>query len=237
MSAALIRSSLRGLASPERERMSASFFKTSPGQYGHGDIFIGVRVPDIRQAIKPHAHLPLAEVESLLHSGIHEERLAALLVLVARFGRLVKAKDAKARQETVDFYLRNTASVNNWDLVDASAWQILGVHLIDKDRRLLRKLAESPSLWERRIAIVATFAFIREGESADACAIARLLLGDKHDLIHKAVGWMLREVGKRAGEEPLRAFLRRHAPAMPRTALRYAIERMDADERRAWLAA
>lgn len=233
LSAASLRAQLRLAASPAKAKVLSSFFKTGPGQYGEGDVFIGVKVPEIRQAIKPHLRLPLVEVEQLLQSEIHEERLSALLILVAQF----EAGDAKAQKAAVDFYLARTRWVNNWDLVDSSAHQIVGEWLVGRDRRPLVRLAGSRDLWERRIAMVATFAFIRRGESADACRIAEMLLGDDHDLMHKAVGWMLREVGKRAGIENLRGFLRQHAQTMPRTALRYAIERMEPAERKKWMAA
>lgn len=226
---------LRLLASPVKAKVLASFFKTGPGQYGHGDVFLGVSVPDLRKAVKPFARLPLAEADSLLQSAIHEERLAALFILVAQFQAAAKAGDTKEQKAIVDFYLTRTDRVNNWDLVDQSAYQLLGEWLVDKDRRLLARLAKSQVMWERRIAMVACFAFIRRGESADACAIAKMLLSDDHDLMHKAVGWMLREVGKRAGLEALRAFLAQHTAAMPRTALRYAIERMAPAERKRWM--
>ncbi len=233
---ARLRADLHCLASPAKALAAARFFKTGPGQYGAGDVFIGVTVPENRRAIKPYLQLPQPDLAALLDSKIHEERLAALLILAAQFQAAAKAGDAKAQQTIVAFYLARTDRVNNWDLVDASAHQILGEHLVDKDRRLLARLAKSPNMWERRIAMVSTFAFIKRGESADACAIAEKLLADQHDLMHKAVGWMLREVGKRAGLENLRLFLRQHAKTMPRTALRYAIEKMEVAERRRWLA-
>lgn len=223
-----LRADLRRLASPAKAVAAARFFKTGPGQYGEGDVFIGVTVPENRRAIRPYLQLPQKDLAVLLKSKIHEERLAALLILVAQF----QAGDASA----VAFYLAHAGRINNWDLVDASAHQILGEHLAGRDRRLLARLAQSGNMWERRIAMVSTFAFIKRGESADACRLAQVLLQDDHDLMHKAVGWMLREVGKRAGIENLRAFLREHAQTMPRTALRYAIERMDAAERQRWMA-
>ncbi len=225
-----VRAALRALHDPARALGSARFFKTGKGQYGEGDQFLGITVPAQRTVARAHRDLPLPEIEALLASAIHEERLTALLILVDAYAR----GDDATKRACVDFYLRNLARVNNWDLVDSSAHLIVGDWLLTRDRRLLRKLARSTNLWERRVAMVATLAFIRAGESEDTFAIASLLLGDTHDLMHKAVGWMLREVGKHAGEDVLRAFLREHAAAMPRTALRYAIERFSEAERKAW---
>lgn len=209
------------------------FFKSAPGQYGHGDVFLGVAVPALRKVARAHAGLPLADVASLLRSTFHEERLLALVILVAQYEKA----DAAGRRERFAFYLEHLAHVNNWDLVDASAASLVGAHAVaSRDRRLLPRLAQSTVLWERRVAIVATYAFIRAGESATTFAIAELLLADEQDLIQKAVGWMLREVGKRVSAPALRGFLRAHAASMPRTALRYAIERFPAPERKRWLA-
>ena len=222
---------LKQLASPERARVLARYFKTGPGEYGEGDIFIGLTVPQTRSVAKAFKKLPLAELEILLHSPIHEERLAALLILVAQFE---KAEPNK-QKEIVNFYLKNTHFINNWDLVDSSAHTILGVYLEKQPKDLLYKLANSKNLWERRIAIIATFNFIRQGESNEALSLAEQLLSDSHDLIHKAVGWMLREVGKTCGEGTLRSFLKRHYSKLPRTTLRYAIEKFPEAERKAWL--
>ena len=209
----------------------ARFFKCGPGEYGEGDRFIGLTVPAQRRVARQFRDLPLAEVDVLLHSPVHEERLTALFIMVDQFRR----HEAR-RGGIVSLYLRRLRRVNNWDLVDSSAPQILGAWLLDKPRGRLDRLARSRNLWERRVAIVATLRFIANGESADAIRIATLLLHDEHDLIHKATGWMLREVGKRASEEALRAFLARHAARMPRTMLRYAIERLPPRERARWLA-
>lgn len=223
---------LKDLGSPERAKASARFFKTAPGQYGHGDKFIGVTVPEQRQVARQFRDLPLAETLALLQSPIHEERLTALIILVGQFAR---AKQDPARREAiVKAYLKHLKWVNNWDLVDSSAGYILGVWLLDKDRRLLYKLVRSKVLWERRVAMIATQAFINAGDSADALKLAALLLDDPEDLMHKAGGWMLREVGKRVSREDLRAFLRRHAAKMPRTMLRYAIEHLDKAEQKRW---
>jgi len=228
--AAHVRDALRALHDPARALGSARFFKTGKGQYGEGDRFLGVTVPAQRVVARAHRALPPPEIEALLASAIHEERLTALLILIDAYGR----GDDEAKRACFDLYLRNLAWVNNWDLVDSSAHLIVGDWLLTRDRRLLRKLARSTILWERRVAMVATLAFIRAGESEDTFAVATILLGDAQDLMHKAVGWMLREVGKHAGEDTLRSFLKEHAAAMPRTALRYAIERFPEAERKAW---
>lgn len=227
-----LKAQLRALEDPESAAFLMGFFKTGPGQYAEGDVFLGIRVPVVRRIAKAARGLPLAEVEALLGSHYHEERLLALVILTDRFP---KAKPAD-REAIYDLYLGNTRSINNWDLVDASASHIVGAHLADRDRGVLDVLASSEGLWERRIGIVATHHFIRNGEFDDTLRIAEALLGDRHDLIHKAVGWMLREVGKR-DLAPLIGFLEAHAPAMPRTALRYAIERLPEPERKSWLAA
>lgn len=229
-----IRSTLKAIGTPERAAGAQRFFKTGKGEYGEGDVFLGVTVPEQRKIATQFATLTLDELAPSLRSKLHEERLVALLILVRQFTRA--KKDPAAQQRIIDFYLAHTAYVNNWDLVDSSAHQLLGEWLRTRDRKILRKLAKSSSLWERRIAMVATYAFIRAGEHEDACAIAELLLGDEHDLIHKAVGWMLREIGKHIDKAPLRAFLDEHAATMPRTALRYAIEHLPVDERKRWLA-
>lgn len=197
------------------------FFKTAPGQYGHGDTFLGIRVPTVRAMVKDYAGLRLTEVVKLLRSSYHEERLFALLVLIRQFDRA----DPAGREEIYTLYLKHTRSINNWDLVDVSAPNIVGTYLLDKDRHILYTLAASPVLWERRIAMLATFAFIRKNEIDDALAIARLLRDDLEELIHKAVGWMLREVGKR-NLNALTMFLDQHAADLPRTMLRYAIEKL-----------
>lgn len=230
MKAPEVRTKLNALASPEVAASSARFFKIGPGQYGEGDTFIGVRVPALRKLARECRALPLTEIEALLHSPVHEERLLALLVLVLGVN---KCNDAH-RKAVYDLYFGNTQHVNNWDLVDSSAPAIVGGYLRDKPRTPLVRLAKSQSLWERRIAVVATQHFIRLDESDDTLAISRLLLGDKEDLIHKATGWMLREVGDR-DEAALDAFLEQHGAVMPRTMLRYAIEKFPPEKRRAYL--
>lgn len=224
-SASGLRSELREAAEPERVPELRRFFKTGPGGYGEGDVFLGARVPAVRAIARRHAALDPEDVAVLLRSPVHEERLAALVILVRRFDRA----DGQGRQRIFDLYLENTARVNGWDLVDVSAPHIVGVHLLGggAERRVLDRLACSPSVWERRIAIMATFAFVRAGEHDETLRLARVLLDDEHDLIQKAAGWMLREVGKR-DENLLVRFLERHSADMPRTTLRYAVERLDA---------
>src|SRR5690348_2577373 len=221
---------LQALGSPEAAAFAARYFKTGPGQYGEGDVFLGVRVPALRKLAMEFRALVEGEVLSLLGSEFHEARLLALLIWV----RATSRGDEATRRRVYDLYLANTRSVNNWDLVDASAREIVGGYLHDKDRGPLHRLARSASLWERRIAIVATHYFIARHDFADTLGIAGLLLGDPHDLIHKAAGWMLREVGKR-DRAALEGFLRAHHRSMPRTMLRYAIERLPSDVRRAYL--
>lgn len=230
MTAADARTKLHALASPDVASSSVRFFKTGPGQYGEGDTFIGVRVPTLRKLARECRDLPLTGIEDLLRSPIHEERLLALLVLVQGIG---KGDDAH-RTAVYDFYLGNTRHVNNWDLVDSSAPAIVGGYLRDKPRTPLVGLARSASLWERRIAVVATQHFIRLDDFADTLAISRLLLTDGEDLIHKAAGWMLREVGDR-DEATLARFLDEHGDGMPRTMLRYAIEHLPPGRRRGYL--
>ncbi len=227
-----LRANLRAFASPEQAKTTMGFFKTGPGEYAEGDQFIGIKVPVIRKLIKPYVRMPITEIQVLLHSQIHEERLAALLLLVARF----ETGGPKARKEMYDFYMKELRWVNNWDLVDASAAPIVGAWLQGQDRGILRKMAKSKNMWERRIAITATHHFIKNGESGETFVLAAMLLNDEHDLIHKASGWMLREVGKHVGENTLRGFLKEHAARMPRTSLRYAIEHFPVDEKFQWLA-
>jgi 3-methyladenine DNA glycosylase AlkD len=223
---------LKALGDPKRAAAVARFFKTGPGQYGEGDIFVGVPVPQQRRLAAAYKDMPLPEILKLLRSRIHEERLCALFLMAGRFQR-----DEAARPALVKAYLKNLKWVNNWDLVDSSAPQILGEWLHDKPRALLQRMARSRSLWERRVAMLSCYAFIRRGEQQDAFRMAEALLGDGHDLMHKAVGWMLREVGKRVGVEKLRGFLKKNAARMPRTALRYSIELFDKAERGRWLRA
>jgi 3-methyladenine DNA glycosylase AlkD len=224
------RERLHALASPEHAATLRRYFKTGPGEYGHGDTFIGVRVPQLRALVKEVAALPLAEVKKLLASSIHEERTLALLVMVRQYQR----GDAKLRQQLFDLYLRSTRHINNWDLVDSSAEYIVGAHLDGGDRSIVDRLASSESLWERRIAVLATRHFLKRGDFAPTLKVAEMLLDDDHDLIHKAVGWLLREIGDRDREAEER-FLRAHYRRMPRTMLRYAIEKFPEELRKAYL--
>ena len=224
---------LQALGSPEKAAHLSRFFKTGPGEYGEGDCFLGVAVPQTRSVAKAHKAMPFDELQRLLDSTWHEARLCALLVLVCRF------QDRKAtgeeREEIYQFYLKNTRRCNNWDLVDLSCRDIVGEYLVaTRDRSILYTLAASENLWEQRIAIVSTYAFIRRSDFADTLALSEKLLTHKHDLIHKAVGWMLREVGKR-DRAVLTGFLEKQAARLPRTALRYAIEHYTEAERQYFL--
>ena len=226
------RTSLREQASSEVAAIARSFFKTGPGEYGEGDKFLGLKVPQVRALVKLSDDLTEDDVLTLLRSEWHEERLAALQIMVRRFQKA--KRDEAAQQRLVKLYLANTAHINNWDLVDTSAPHILGTWLITRDRAILDKLARSKDLWERRISVIATQALIRAGEFDDTLRIVRTHLGDTHDLMHKACGWMLREVGKK-NKTMLIAFLNKHARELPRTALRYAIEHFPEAERQRWL--
>lgn len=232
-SAAAILAELRAAGTPEKAAVLARFFKTGPGQYGEGDRFLGVTVPEQRRLAKVHRDLPLTEVAKLLASPLHEARLTGLLVLTYAYERATPER----RQEIFDFTLEHRAAMNNWDLVDVIAPKIIGEHLRTRParRKLLHRFARSADLWERRLAVVSTLAFLREGDCADTLAICEKLRTDEHDLIHKASGWLLREAGKRDAAA-LRGFLAAYAPELPRTMLRYAIERLPEAERRRWLA-
>jgi 3-methyladenine DNA glycosylase AlkD len=230
MTAEDARTKLKSLASPDAAELATRFFKTGPGQYGEGDTFIGINVPTLRTVARSFRALPLDEIQSLLHSPVHEERHLALMILVLQVAKC----DGSHRKRAFDLYLSNTQFVNNWDLVDCSAPQVVGGFLMTEPREPLFTLAKSKSLWERRIAVVSTQHFIRHGEFGDTLTICRALLGDREDLIHKATGWMLREVGKK-DQSVLEGFLDRHGADMPRTMLRYAIERFPPDQRRAYL--
>ena len=223
---------MRQFADPQRGKFLLGFFRTGRGEYAEGDLFLGIRVPDVRRIAGEFRSLSVADIRALLASKWHEERLLALVILVHQF---VKASDSE-RKAIYTLYLASTDRINNWDLVDVTASQIVGGYLVDRDRRPLYRLAKSKRLWERRIAVIATQHFIRRGELDDTFAIARLLINDDHDLIHKATGWMLREAGKR-DRARLERFLDEFAPRMPRTMLRYAIERFPNDLRRRYMAA
>lgn len=228
-----IRTALKRKSDPVKAAFFPRFFKSGKGEYGEGDVFMGVTVPLMREVAKEFRDAPLETIEDMLADPVHEMRLTALHILVLRF----KKSDADGKKAIADFYLRHLDGVNNWDLVDSSAPQILGAWLLlKKDRSVLYRLARSGKLWRERVAMVATQELIRHDEFEDAIRIATILLHHRHDLIHKAVGWMLREVGKK-DEKVLRAFLTEHAAVMPRTALRYAIERMDPVDRAAYMRA
>jgi 3-methyladenine DNA glycosylase AlkD len=221
-----LKKELQNAGNPQRAKTSMRFFKTEKGSYGHGDIFVGITVPDQRIIAKQYSGLTLKNIAGLLASKIHEYRLVALLILIDQYKKANKADKKKIFQ----FYLAHIDGVNNWDLVDLSAPYIPGAYLSNKNKSILFKLAKSWHIWHKRIAMISTLAFIRNNQFDDTLKIAEILLRDEHDLIHKAVGWMLREVGKRsmATEEK---FLKKHYKNMPRTALRYAIERMPRQKR------
>jgi 3-methyladenine DNA glycosylase AlkD len=221
---------LLALGDKERAAVSQRFFKTGPGQYGEGDVFIGIKVPVLRKLAKEYLDLSLKDIQTILRSKYHEQRLLSLLVMVGRFAK----GDQNKRKSIYQLYLKNTGFINNWDLVDTSAHYIVGPHLFDKNRAPLYELAQSGSLWERRIAIISTFYYIKNDDFTDTLKIARILLYDPEDLIHKAVGWMLREIGKRhlPSEE---IFLKKHYRKMPRTMLRYAIEKFPEPKRKRYL--
>jgi 3-methyladenine DNA glycosylase AlkD len=225
-----IRKDLEDLSDPAKAEFSPRFFKAGPGGYAEGDVFIGVTVPNIRSVARRHRDLLFSHIKHLLHSVIYEHRLAALLILVDKFARA----DATGREKIVRFYLDNLKYVNNWDLVDLSADKILGDYLFDKDRAILYELCDSGHLWSQRVSIMSTFFFIRKGQFDDTFRLAELLLTHKHDLIHKAVGWMLREIGKR-DKKAEESFLKKHCRTMPRTMLRYAIEKFSPEERERYL--
>lgn len=227
---------MRTEANATKAAVLGRFFKTGPGEYGAGDKFLGLTVPQTRIAAKKFCALPFSEIATLLRSPYHEERLAALLILVHNFEQATPAE----RRVIFEFYLKNTAHINNWDLVDLSAPNIIGEYLTTRPHKgtliLLKKLAQSSLLWKRRIAMLATFAFIKRGSTREAFEIADILLQDSHDLMHKAVGWMLREAGKRVSLDAEEEFLRTRYQKMPRTMLRYAIERFPKKRYAAYLA-
>ena len=225
-----LRKKIKKLANKEHAAISQRFFKTGPGEYGEGDVFIGIRVPILRKLAKAHRDLTIKDVHQLLKSAIHEERLLALLILILKY-----RQGGEAGQERIyNLYLSNTQHINNWDLVDVTAEHIVGAYLNERSRQPLYNLAKSKDLWERRISIIATFHFIRQNDHKDTLKISDILINDREDLIHKAVGWMLREVGKRhlKTEED---FLRKRYRTMPRTMLRYAIERFPEAKRKRYL--
>jgi len=223
-----LKKELKTKASSKKAKILQRFFKTGPGEYSEGDVFLGVVVPEIRKLVKKYSNLEIKEIIKLLHSKIHEERLTALLIMVSKF------QIEKNKEKIYNLYLKNTKYINNWDLVDLSAHKIIGDYLSNKSKLILYKLAKSKNLWDRRISIVSTFSFIRNNNFKETLKIAKILLNDKHDLIHKAVGWMLREVGKRdlkVEEE----FLKKYYKKIPRTMFRYAIEKFPEKKRKQYL--
>ncbi|MBU0708013.1 DNA alkylation repair protein [Patescibacteria group bacterium] len=221
---------LKKLANPQQVKILQRFFKTGPGEYGEGDIFLGIKVPVQRQVAKKYKVLSLADTIKLLQSKIHEHRMTALFILIFKY----QEGDELGKKKIVDLYLKNTKYINNWDLVDVTAPKIIGDYLVDKPRNILYKLAKSKDLWEKRIAMISTYAFIRRNDFDDAMKIAKILLNEKHDLMHKVVGWMLREVGKR-DQVVEENYLKKYYKTMPRTMLRYAIERFPESTRRQYL--
>lgn len=225
-----LRKELKSKANPKKAKILQKFFKTRKGEYGEGDIFWGIAVPETKKIVQRYKDLELKDLRELLKSKVHEERLAALLILIHQFQGAMMRHNAPASYKIFNFYLKNTKYINNWDLVDLSAPKIIGEYLlrftsINGSKKILYKLAKSKNFWERRIAILATFAFIRENKFDEALKISETLLNDKHDLIHKVVGWMLREIGKRS-QKTLEKFLKTYCKRMPRIMLRYAIERL-----------
>lgn len=229
-SLANLKNDLNNLKNPEKARLLGRFFQTGKAGYGEGDTFLGITVPQQRQVANKYLNLNPVSLEQLLNSKYHEHRLISLFILTARYRR----GDKRERKKIVGLYLRNRHRINNWDLVDLSAPNILGDFLLNSDRRVLYKLAGSKKLWDRRIAVLATFTFIRAGQFADALNIAVLLINDPHDLIHKAVGWMLREIGKRDIKTE-KEFLDKYGGRLPRTTLRYAIEKFPETARQKYL--
>lgn len=255
MSVEALKKELKGKADPKKAQFLGRFFKTGKGEYGEGDMFLGgISAPEQRKIARKYQDLDLSEIQKLLESKYHEERCIALMILVWKFekarlsggkqiataakGGLAMTKTGAIKENSGDiyvFYIRNIKYINNWDLVDSSADKILGKYLEDKDKSILYKLAKSKNLWERRIAIMATFHYIKLEKPEETLKIAKILLSDKEDLIHKAAGWMLREIGKRCREETEEKFLRKYYRTMPRTMLRYAIERFSEEKRKRYL--
>ncbi len=225
-----IKQELKNLADPKRAENSQRFFKTAKGEYGEGDIFLGINLPTQRKVAQKFKNLELEEVKKLLQSKIHEERLVSLLILIQQYEK----GDETTKKKLYEFYLTNAKRINNWDLVDVSAPKIVGDYLLTRPKKILYQLAKSDNLWEKRIAIVSTWMLIRNNQLNDTLKIAEILLNDQHDLIHKAVGWMLREVGKR-DQILLENFLKKYSKKMPRTMLRYAIEKFDKEKRKFYM--
>ncbi|QQG44382.1 MAG: DNA alkylation repair protein [Candidatus Roizmanbacteria bacterium] len=235
-----LKADLQKIKNPVKAKLLSGFFKTEKGEYGEGDIFLGLTVPQQREIVKKYFDLTLDDLQEMLSSKIHEYRFSALAILVEKFkktlekGKSAKGRSSYGRKEIFDFYIKNTKNINNWDLVDLSAANIIGNYLMDKDKSLLYKLAQSDNLWKKRIAIISTFQFIKNNQFEDTLKISEILLNDKHDLIHKAVGWMLREIGKKNQTEEEK-FLNKYCKKMPRTMLRYAIEKFPKNKKNFYL--
>jgi len=225
-----LKKELRNFADFKKSNILLKFFKTGIGEYGEGDIFLGIIVPNTRKVAKKYIDLEFADIKELLYSKIHEERLCALLILVEKFS----IADEKEMKNVFNFYIKNTKQINNWDLVDLSAPKIIGAYLLNKPKNILYKMAVSKNLWKKRISIISTFTFIKAGKYSDSFKIAEILMDDKHDLIHKAVGWMLREIGKRSLKDEI-SFLNKYYKKMSRTMLRYAIEKFPEEKRQFYL--
>lgn len=230
MSLNVLKKELSDLASPKKAKILMSFFKTGKGQYGEGDVFLGIVVPDQRKIAKKYQILPIRDVLELLHSKYHEHRLTAIFILILQYQK----GDQKTKEKIYSQYLKNTKYINNWDLIDLSAPKIVGDYLLNKPRDILYHLASSKNLWKRRISILATFAFIKQSDFKDTLKISELLLADNHNLIHKATGWAMREVGKK-DQSVLIQFLNMHSIKMPRTMLRYSLERLPGKKRRYYM--
>lgn len=225
-----IKNDLEKLGNPETKYALQRFFKTGKGQYGEGDVFLGIKVPDQRKIARKYKGLGLGDLQRLFDSEIHEHRLVSLLILLEKYAK----GDSETKKRVYETYINNTRRINNWDLVDLSAPNIVGDYLLRRNRSVLYSLAKSENLWERRISVLATFTFIRNNDFHDAMEIAEILLRDEHDLIHKAVGWMLREIGKR-NQDVEEQFLEKYHTMMPRTMLRYAIEKFPEEKRRHYM--
>ncbi|MCB0366939.1 MAG: DNA alkylation repair protein [Bdellovibrionales bacterium] len=222
---------LRQFASLKRAQLNQSFFKTGKGEYGYGDIFLGITMPDCRKVAKEYKDLSLAETKRVIRSKYHEERMAGLIILVQKYE---KASADKERERLYKTYVDHFNYINNWDLVDVTCPRIVGQHLENRNRKILYQWAKSERLWTKRVAIISTLWFVKDGDLDDAFKLAQVLLHDEHDLIHKAVGWVLREAGKKEVKR-LEAFLKKHCKTMPRTMLRYAIEKFPERKRQMYL--
>ncbi len=243
MTAAKVQQALKAVSHPDKKDVYQRFFKTGPGEYGEGDVFIGCTMPEIRSVAKEFKELSFKEIQKLLNSKIHEHRMAGLVILTYQYAHAEKEKNEevskKRKKEIYNFYMKNLAAVNNWDLVDVTVPRIVGNYLYHNQakKKIIYSLVKSKNLWERRVAVLATAYFISKDDFVDIIKLCEMLLDDKHDLMHKATGWMLREMGKRGekGLKALKAFLSKHVKRMPRTMLRYSIERFPEQERKAWL--